>query len=481
MLDMWIGRFGGGSSWRGVIDDARVYDHVLSPQQIAAMYNGGSGNNNVIVSQETAEGDTWQCEVTPFSDSEWGLQNLPTCSPSSVGLVSTPLRPRPETTAASTPRAMWWLPAGDDQSFTITPDSGYQVADVLVDGASVGAVTSYTFTNVQANHTIAASFQLPGVDPTVENVTLSSTSGSNLDNDDLTCRYDLAGSATTAATAWYRNGTELMTLFLPMEGGESNALLDFSGNGVGVTAGGTPTWLADGGHDGNGAFEFDNEYLNAGNTFPTSSSYTKTAWVRITAYASNNIISGSNNDTGHALWMRNNSNTTVSAGHHQDWDFVIDPNPLDLDTWYFIAVTFDYDTGKMILYRDGSEVDSGIMTESYRNVTDSALYIGAYAASNPMRGRIDDARVYAHVLSPEQIAAMYNGGSGNNNEIVSQETAAGDAWYCEVTPFSDSEMGVTQPSNTLNIVGGADEYTITATAGANGSIDPDGRCGGYGR
>jgi len=32
------------------------------------------------------------------------------------------------------------------------------VANVLVDGGSVGAVTSYTFTNVTANHTIAASF-----------------------------------------------------------------------------------------------------------------------------------------------------------------------------------------------------------------------------------------------------------------------------------------------------------------------------------
>ena len=31
---------------------------------------------------------------------------------------------------------------------------------VLVDGNSVGAVASYTFTNVQANHTIAASFAL---------------------------------------------------------------------------------------------------------------------------------------------------------------------------------------------------------------------------------------------------------------------------------------------------------------------------------
>ena len=49
---------------------------------------------------------------------------------------------------------------GANQSFTITPDAGYHVADVLVDGSSVGAVTSYTFTNVTANHTIAASFAI---------------------------------------------------------------------------------------------------------------------------------------------------------------------------------------------------------------------------------------------------------------------------------------------------------------------------------
>jgi hypothetical protein len=48
--------------------------------------------------------------------------------------------------------------SGASQSFTITPNSGYHVSSVTVDGASVGAVTSYTFTNVQANHTIAASF-----------------------------------------------------------------------------------------------------------------------------------------------------------------------------------------------------------------------------------------------------------------------------------------------------------------------------------
>lgn len=49
---------------------------------------------------------------------------------------------------------------GSDQAYTVTPDAGYRVADVLVDGSSVGAVNSYTFTNVQATHTIEASFAI---------------------------------------------------------------------------------------------------------------------------------------------------------------------------------------------------------------------------------------------------------------------------------------------------------------------------------
>ena len=47
---------------------------------------------------------------------------------------------------------------GNDQSYTITPDSGYTVQDVLVDGISVGAVTSYTFSNVMTSRTISVTF-----------------------------------------------------------------------------------------------------------------------------------------------------------------------------------------------------------------------------------------------------------------------------------------------------------------------------------
>jgi len=46
------------------------------------------------------------------------------------------------------------------QGFTLAPDANYHVADVLVDGTSVGAVMSYTFSNVVANHTITATFAI---------------------------------------------------------------------------------------------------------------------------------------------------------------------------------------------------------------------------------------------------------------------------------------------------------------------------------
>ena len=50
------------------------------------------------------------------------------------------------------------VPKGESETFTITPDSGYRIKDVLVDGKSVGAVSTYTFENVVDNHTIHATF-----------------------------------------------------------------------------------------------------------------------------------------------------------------------------------------------------------------------------------------------------------------------------------------------------------------------------------
>lgn len=49
---------------------------------------------------------------------------------------------------------------GENYTFTITPNEGYMVEDVIVDKVSVGARTSYTFSNVNENHVITAKYSM---------------------------------------------------------------------------------------------------------------------------------------------------------------------------------------------------------------------------------------------------------------------------------------------------------------------------------
>ena len=60
-----------------------------------------------------------------------------------------------------TPGGVVVLNEGDSQTFTITPNATYVITDVLVDGVSVGPVYNYTFSDVTADHTISATFELP--------------------------------------------------------------------------------------------------------------------------------------------------------------------------------------------------------------------------------------------------------------------------------------------------------------------------------
>ena len=54
------------------------------------------------------------------------------------------------------------IAGGANQTFYISANAGYVISNVMVDGVSQGAISSYTFTNVTANHTITASFTYVG-------------------------------------------------------------------------------------------------------------------------------------------------------------------------------------------------------------------------------------------------------------------------------------------------------------------------------
>ena len=84
--------------------------------------------------------------------------------------------------------------SGSNTAFTITPNANYHVADVLVDGISAGAVTSHTFTNVVATHTISATFALN----TPHTITV--TAGAHGTISPTTVEVDYASDATFTIT-----------------------------------------------------------------------------------------------------------------------------------------------------------------------------------------------------------------------------------------------------------------------------------------
>jgi len=86
---------------------------------------------------------------------------------------------------------------GANQTFTITPDAGYVVADVLVDSVSQGRMNSYTFTNVTVDHAISASFDGGWSAPTNSPYSSGLPGGTSADNafssDDSRTQFDNSG------------------------------------------------------------------------------------------------------------------------------------------------------------------------------------------------------------------------------------------------------------------------------------------------
>jgi len=127
------------------------------------------------------------------------------------------------------------LDNGADQSFTITPDTGYAIGVLTVDGSAVTTASSFTFTNVTANHTISASFVantlttvVSSANPSVysQSVTFTATVSAvppgagtptgtlqfQLDGSDFGSAVALvSGSATSSATATLSAGDYTVT------------------------------------------------------------------------------------------------------------------------------------------------------------------------------------------------------------------------------------------------------------------------------
>jgi hypothetical protein len=294
--------------------------------------------------------------------------------------------------------------------------------------------------------------------PEIQNLSLTATSPGNLTTDDLMCSYDLAGTATTAATAWFVDGSPLMSLYVPMEGGATNTLNDYSGHGLTVTSLGSPSWNDSAGFDSLGAYQFDgiDDAIVIPDTSVLDVDYvTLSAWVYVAAYHDDQrIISKETGTTQpysiYSLLLGSGVNTDIVEFRlgleGQDRVIVPSNSTLPLDQWTHVAATFNGTHARIYIngVLDKTQLISGILRHN-----DNPVYIGgSQFYSRFFEGRIDEARIYAHALSDEQISSLYNDGP---DVIKYTETDVGEQWQAYVTPFSSVEAGSLYVSNTIGI------------------------------
>ncbi|WP_217591905.1 DUF4073 domain-containing protein [Cohnella sp. GbtcB17] len=100
----------------------------------------------------------WAQNFSTYAIAYGTVETPPAGGPTRAPIASFTLTATAGVGGSMSPAGNISLTQGGSQTFTIKPDEGYAILDVTVDGKSVGAVGSYTFSNVTEAHTIKADF-----------------------------------------------------------------------------------------------------------------------------------------------------------------------------------------------------------------------------------------------------------------------------------------------------------------------------------
>ncbi|MFW5704347.1 MAG: LamG domain-containing protein, partial [Nanoarchaeota archaeon] len=291
--------------------------------------------------------------------------------------------------------------------------------------------------------------------PKISNLLLNATSQNNLTTDDLTCNYDLNGSATTAAINWYKDSEPIMAFYMPMEGNEINALKDYSGNGIEIINENV-SWNSTWGYDGNGSFHFTNETkMSTNGTGPeVSGDFTVTFWLKTNNFTDTKqsmVLMDSTWSTKEGWgflddgqWYNVFTFRIMGSGGHDDMR--VSRSVVNDNSWHFVVGRLTERTGELIV--DNVVRDSSTSVNFDPDAGD--LDIGSDGSNSYFDGYLDDIRVYNYSLSDEQITALYE---SKADVIKSSETEIGEVWQCRVTPFDLEKAGKTYISNNITIEG----------------------------
>jgi hypothetical protein len=371
---------------------------------------------------------------------------------------------------------------GSSRSFTITPDTGYRIADVLVDGSSVGAVSSYEFANVVAPHTISASFEEDAYaltvtkDGTGTGTVASSPAGINCG---ATCsgNFNAGASVTLNATpgtgstfsGWSGSCTGTGTCTVTMDQARS-VTASFALNTYAITA----SAGANGGITPAGATTVNHGASHSYTITPDANYRVLDVTVdgsfvgAVTNYTFTNVTG---NHTIAATFEMNGFTVTSSAAAGGN---ISPAGPVNVYLNASQSFTITPGTGYHIadVLVDGSSVGA-VSSYTFENVTDSHTISASFAINT-----------YALIASAGENGSVSPSGETTVNHGANQSYTFTPATGYKVADVLVDDVSIGAPAtytftnisgpHTLSVSFTKITYTITSTAAAYGSISPSG-------
>ncbi|NTV23075.1 MAG: LamG domain-containing protein [Nanoarchaeota archaeon] len=486
------------SNFNGSIDEVRVYNYTLSPEQIWADYQIGLSNRtaNLIVSNELALNHQWTCSVTPNDGYADGISlNSSSVTVQSGNIAPSvtafTLRPLIANTSSilecnativddmntTSNVEYWWhnsssLMLGGNKTVlnntnTIISTLGagnttkYELWNCTIRAYDGSLYSGYNSTTLNISNEPPL-HGMPTIIPALPNKTSN-----------LTCNWNSASDSDSDnilnITNWYRNNVSTTVLYLPFEGGSNSTYTsDYSGHGnEGIVYG--ATWNRTGGMVG-GAYSFDDDsnYIDTNYNFSGLESFTVSLWAYTrnqgnyrtfwSAY-DNSIFCG-----GDGLFL-GNSNVLyfrVAGDLRQSTIGNITNNWVNIVAMYNSTGRFVYIDGKLNLSDVGGSPTTGV----------TPLQIGEYddcTGGTNFLGLIDEFKFYNYTLSLQQIQADYQAGLTGHPSgiIINSETSVNEEWLCSVTPNDGYVDGNTLNSSSVTIQNSApthDAPYITPTS-----------------
>ncbi|MHA2425835.1 MAG: LamG-like jellyroll fold domain-containing protein, partial [Candidatus Thorarchaeota archaeon] len=390
-----------GAAMEGFMDDVRIYNRTLTPEQIQLLFDN---RTDMISFNETNLGDVWKACVTPNDGTSNGVEN---CS----NTLTITLAPNE-------------LPVAENITLNSTYSTNYTTENLTVywdvrdaDGDNITNVTNW---------------YLNGTSISVLNMPFEATGGN--ESNWIRDYSNFSNHGNVSGATWNRTGGHGGWGAYEFDGLTDHIKLPE------LTEIETPDYTV-------------SYWFKTGSTARmqpfAAIDYDIPANYAYAVSALNSYWDGQVEINSLRCGLRDDVGTAVNAYYNATADGIT----IYDNSWHLFTCVFDDANDNIHIYLDG--VLRNTTSGSFGDRTEADTYtLGAlrYSGNDPalnFNGTIDDVIIYNRSLSAEQILALYN---NRTDMLVSQETSVDDVWKACVTPNDGTEDGLENCSSALTVL-----------------------------